>query len=175
MNWLFYILLPFLLAANLPASQLEDSSEPTLEIYFFVSEKCPICQYYTAKINQIEEDYPSAKVILVFPNDLSTEESMEKFKDKYKLTPTMKLDREHDLVQRFEITVTPEVVVYSAEEDSIFYQGRIDDNYYRVGKRKLNVQSDDLINALNAIKNETAIETAKTIPVGCFISQKPKK
>ena len=47
--------------------------------------------------------------------------------------------------------VTPEVFVYNLKQDSVYYRGRIDDNYARVGKRKLQIQSDDLVNALNAI------------------------
>lgn len=173
---LLTLLLPLLLAASLPSAKVsKETSNASLEIYFFVSEKCPICQFYTAKINQIASDFPDHKVILVFPNDLSNEETMEKFRKKYNLTTTMQLDPEHTLVQQFRITVTPEVVVYDSNSETVHYQGRIDDNYYRVGKRKTVVQSDDLIDALHALQNETDIATAKTTPVGCFISQKPKK
>ncbi len=173
---LLTLLLPLLFAASLPAKEApEGESKASLEIYFFVSEKCPICQFYTDKINQITANYPDHQVILVFPNDLSNEETMEKFKKKYKLTASMQLDPDHDLVQKFGATVTPEVVVYDASSETVHYQGRIDDNYYRVGKRKTVVQTDDLVDALNALQNKTDVPAAKTTPVGCFISQKPKK
>ncbi|PWL23448.1 MAG: hypothetical protein DCO96_15985 [Fluviicola sp. XM-24bin1] len=172
MNWLLTLLIPLLFATN------QVTTEPTqksLDIYVFVAETCPICQYYTAKINQISEKYPEHNIVLVFPNDLSSEETMAKFKKKYKLDVEMRLDKDHDLVQKFGATVTPEVVVYDSAADSVYYQGRIDDNYSRVGQRKRQIQSDDLIDALTSITNETPIAMAKTTPVGCYISQKIKK
>lgn len=172
MNWLLTLLIPLMFVSNSTTSETEKS---TLDIYFFVAETCPICQYYTAKINQIASEHPDYNVILVFPNALSSEETMAKFKKKYKLDVEMRLDSEHELVQKFGATVTPEVVVYDANADSVYYQGRIDDNYARVGQRKLQVQSDDLVDALNAITNNTPITTAKTTPVGCYISQKTEK
>ncbi len=172
MNWLLTLLLPLLLTANHNNPEPENTS---LDIYIFVAETCPICQYYTAKINQIAEDYPDHNVVLVFPNALSTEETMAKFKKKYKLDVDMKLDPDHELVQKFGATVTPEVFVYNSTADSIYYQGRIDDNYARVGQRKRQIQSDDLIDALTSISDEKPITTANTTAVGCYISQKMKQ
>ena len=172
MNWLLTLLIPMLFASNATTTPPEMSS---LDIYIFVAETCPICQYYTAKINQIAEDNPDHTIVLVFPNSLSSEETMAKFKKKYKLDVEMKLDPDHELVQKFGATVTPEVVVYDSGADSVYYQGRIDDNYARVGQRKRQIQSNDLVDALNAINNETPITTAKTTAVGCYISQKTKK
>ncbi|XOV67524.1 MAG: redoxin domain-containing protein [Fluviicola sp.] len=172
MNWLLTLLIPVLLA---PTTATPEPKKSSLDIYFFVAETCPICQYYTSKINQIQENNPDHNVILVFPNSLSNEETMAKFKKKYKLDVTMQLDEDHELVQKFGATVTPEVVVYDATLDSVYYQGRIDDNYARVGQRKRQIQSDDLVDALNAINNDLPIATAKTTAVGCYISQKVKK
>ncbi|MDC3253130.1 redoxin domain-containing protein [Crocinitomicaceae bacterium] len=176
MKLVVVLLLPFLLAFGAPSNEAPIAvGKSSVEILFFVSEKCPICQYYTAKINQVVADYPEYKVTLVFPNDLSNPETMETFKKKYKLTANMKLDRDHTLVQQFGATVTPEVVVFNSNTETIHYQGRIDDNYYRVGKRRTVVKTNDLINALNALQIKKDITTAKTTPVGCFITQKQKK
>jgi len=87
----------------------------------------------------------------------------------------MVLDPEHNLVQKFGATVTPEVVVFNSSSKTVHYQGRIDDNYYRIGKRKTIVQTNDLVDALNALQNKTDSATVKTTPVGCFITQKQKK
>lgn len=171
MNWLLALLIPLLLGIH-PS---EPKAEPSMKIYFFVAETCPICQYYTAKIRQIAADNPQHEIVLVFPNQLSTEETMAKFKKKYKLDVDMQLDSDHTLVQKFNATVTPEVIVYNPAQDSVYYQGRIDDNYARVGKRKRSVQSNDLVIALEAISNDTPITTPKTTAVGCYISQKTKK
>jgi thiol-disulfide isomerase/thioredoxin len=176
MKLVLLLLLPLLLASNFSYNKgMNETQKGPIEILFFVSEKCPICQFYTAKINQIVADYPEHKVILVFPNDLSDAKTMERFKKKYKLTATMVLDPEHDLVQKFGATVTPEVVVFNSSSKTVPYQGRIDDNYYRIGKRKTIVQTNDLVDALNALQNKTDSATVKTTPVGCFITQKQKK
>jgi len=168
MKWLLLLFVPLLFSAT-------EKADESLKIYFFVSEKCPICQYYTKKINQVSADYPKHEVVLVFPNQLSSLETMEAFREKYKIAAKMQLDHDHKLVQKFGATVTPEVVVYNPNTSAVLYQGRIDDNYYRVGKRRNKVQSDDLVNALTSIANNTEISNATTTPVGCFITQKTTK
>ncbi|MEZ4936759.1 MAG: hypothetical protein R2799_04115 [Crocinitomicaceae bacterium] len=103
---------------------------------------------------------------------MSSEETVEKYKKKYKLEFRHIIDGDHFWVKKLNAEVTPEVFVYNSDQDSIYYKGRIDDNYFRVGQRKASVQSDDLVNALENIKNKKKIEIAQTKAVGCFITKK---
>ena len=166
MNWIFF----FLFFAFVPGPQ-DEISTPEYTVYFFVSENCPICQYYTKKINEIEEKYPEIEVKLVFPNRTSNDSTVNAFKDKYLLKSAVILDSNHVYVDQFNANVTPETVVYNTWKDSIYYQGRIDDNYARVGKRKAKIQSDDLVNALNAIESGAPVPVVKTDAVGCYITK----
>lgn len=166
MYFIFIVLFPIWLN---PIKPLVPKSD--FKIYIFVAETCPICQYYTKKIKTIEKDF-GHETVLVFPNKLSNEESIEKYKRKYKIEEFEHIiDSEHLWVKKFDAMVTPEVFVYNLRQDSVYYRGRIDDNYARVGKRKLQIQSDDLVNALNAIKDKKKIEVAITQSVGCYISR----
>ena len=167
MKLLLLILLPLLVSFS-DAKVSETNQQPT--IFVFVAETCPICQYYTKKLREIADQYPY-EIVLVFPNKLSNEETIEKYKKKYKLEFRHIIDQDHYWVKKLNADVTPEVFVYNADQDSVYYRGRIDDNYYRVGQRKQQVQSDDLVNALNSIEKQEKIAVAKTQAVGCFITK----
>lgn len=109
---------------------------------------------------------------MVFPNKLSSDGSVKAYMDKYQIKFKYIIDKDHKWVNKFNAEITPEVFVYNEKQDSVYYQGRIDDNYARVGKRKLKIQSDDLVNALNSIKENKTIENPVTSSVGCYISKK---
>lgn len=167
MKLLLLILIPlFLGTSKKEAKEVQD-----FKIYVFVAETCPICQYYTKKIQEIGDKYPQ-EIVLVFPNPLSTEESIEKYKKKYNLKFSHILDKDHQWVKKLNADVTPEVFLYDSEQDSIYYRGRIDDTYYRVGKRRNTVRSDDLVNALNSYQKGEKIEIVQTQAVGCFITKR---
>ena len=109
-----------------------------VEVYIFLREDCIISQHYTVNLKQLHRDYAndSLAFIGVFPNQSSTEMDMIVFKGKYELPFQLVLDHEQVLVKRFGATITPEVVVYDTARQVILYQGRIDDTYYRVGKKR---------------------------------------
>ncbi len=165
MNILLAILFPLLVQNPVDSPKMGN-----YKIYIFVAETCPICQYYTKKIKEISNTYES-EVVLIFPNKMSTDESVKAYMKKYQIDFNYILDKDHKWVNKFDAMITPEVFVYNTKEKKVYYQGRIDDNYARVGKRKLKIQSDDLINALESIKTNKKIKTATTQSVGCYISK----
>jgi len=50
------------------------------------------------------------------------------------------------------------------------YQGRIDNTYYRVGKRRSITTTAELKEVLNAIEEQTTIPIDQTEAIGCFIT-----
>lgn len=141
------------------------------KIYVFFGENCPICQFYTKKVKEISGKHPSFEIVYVFPNILSSVESVKKFQKKYKTDFGFILDSNLVWTNKFNAEITPEVFVYHEQQDSVYYSGRIDDYYYKLGKRRAKVQSDDLLNAIKEIENKEKVKTVKTNSVGCFISK----
>jgi hypothetical protein len=79
------------------------------------------------------------------------------------------MDTNGELTKQFHATITPEVFV-TDENKMTVYSGRVDDSYYRIGKRRKIITSTDLDDALLKIINNQKVEIAKTQAVGCLIS-----
>ena len=61
------------------------------------------------------------------------------------------------------------MVVYNETSESILYKGRIDNTYFRIGKRRNVTTTHDLKAALVAIRDNQAIPINAATAVGCFI------
>jgi hypothetical protein len=68
------------------------------------------------------------------------------------------------------VTVTPEVVVFDETAGRVLYQGRIDNLFERVGKRRRVVTLHELKDALDAIRNNIPVPVARTTAVGCLLN-----
>jgi hypothetical protein len=79
------------------------------------------------------------------------------------------VDYEKELTKKFEATVTPEIVLVEKSSDQILYRGRIDDSYFRVGKRKTIKQTQELVDLLGLVANGDKIEVSWAPAIGCFI------
>lgn len=137
-----------------------------------MAEECIICQYYTLNLKELHQKYATETIEFVglFPNKFSNRESIANFKEKYEIPFDLKTDRFKTKTKKLEVKVTPTVVIYNETKDEILYHGRIDNTYFRVGKRRRITTTSELEDALIAIKNGTPIETAKTETIGCFIT-----
>lgn len=69
----------------------------------------------------------------------------------------------------FGVSVTPEVVVYDETTGQVRYQGRIDNLFERVGKRRRVVSSHDLRDALLALREGREVARSRTTAVGCLL------
>lgn len=141
------------------------------KVYVFLGETCPVSRHYTLTLRKLHAEYAAEELafIGVFPNALSTSTTIAAFKEKYMLPFSSIRDSAHTWVKRFGITVMPEVVVVDSSNTAI-YQGRIDNTFARVGKRRRVVTEHDLADVLNALRNATPPAFHKTQAIGCFIT-----
>ena len=91
------------------------------------------------------------------------------FRSQYELPFEMVRDEDLSLTRRLGARVTPEVVVYDTRAEAVLYKGRIDDTYFRVGKKRRVTTSSELRDVLEAISNGIPITTENTEAIGCFI------
>ncbi len=162
------ILLPIYYLLLLPIMAF--SQKDSVTVYVFLREDCVISQNYTPKLNQLFEQYQSEKLgfVGIFPS--TRDAQITAFQEKYRLLFSLQSDYYQTITKKLGATVTPEVVVYNHVCQEILYQGRIDNTYFRVGKKRTVTTTSDLEDALKAITNNQAVAVRKTEPVGCLIT-----
>lgn len=147
------------------------SQEKKVSVYAFVAEDCPISIFMASSLKSVADIY-AAKVnfYLVFPFSTSTNKTATAFKTKNQLTQFItKVDKEQRITKKLGATVTPEVVITGTDE-TILYQGRINDAYAQPGKRKHIYTSNDLAAALENISNGREMPKPWKHAVGCYIT-----
>lgn len=139
-------------------------------VYLFLLEDCKITQAYTDKIKYLYQTFAGDSIHFsgYFPNPVSADTTMQAFIEKHQLPFSCARAGAYELARRFDVTVTPEVVVYNETRDSVYYQGRIDNLFERVGQRRQVITSHELEAALYCIQHNKSIPIPRTTAVGCF-------
>jgi hypothetical protein len=145
----------------------------TIGVYIFLLEDCNISQAYTHRLADLQRQFgkDSIRFVGLFPNPLSNEGSVRAFQEKYRIPFSLSSMGATEKARDLGATVTPEVVVVRESSQTVLYQGRIDNMFERVGKRRRVVTSHDLELALEAIRANRKIPVSRTEPIGCFIPQ----
>jgi len=145
-------------------------SKPTL--YLFLSDECIITQYYVPTINDIAAEFGDhIDMVAIFPNFSSKPKKIDAFYQKYKLNIPHKTDYYKTLSKSLGATVTPEAILVN-NKGQIIYQGRIDNSYVQIGKRRRVVTKHELTDALSATVTNKEIAESETKAIGCFINFK---
>jgi thiol-disulfide isomerase/thioredoxin len=149
-------------------------SQKEVKVYIFMSEDCIICQSYTPYLNELHDRYidEGIEIIGVFPNFSSKKKQIDAFKEKYQIEYALQSDYFRSITEQFQATITPEVVVFDESQNAVLYRGRIDNTFFRVGKRRRVTTTSELEDALEAIVQDKEILITSTQPIGCIISNK---
>lgn len=150
-----------------------DRAEEHYSVYIFMAESCRICEYYSNQLQDLHAEYADETTSFygVFPNKKSSESSVQKFKDKYELPFEMLLDKSQVITKKYDARVTPEVVVVEDHSQAIIYKGRIDDAYYRVGRRRQVTQTSELKDVLEALRSDQSSSIEWQEAIGCVITR----
>lgn len=142
-----------------------------IRVYVFLHESCRISQFYTPTLKELHKKYSSKSIVFegIFPNPKTEKEDIETFQKKYELSFDMVVDDKQGLTNKLGAMVTPEVIVYNLSKEKILYKGRIDDSYFRVGKRKQVTTTSELKDVLEAIQNGEPVNVEFKDAIGCFI------
>jgi hypothetical protein len=144
------------------------------QVLLFLLEDCVICQSYSNTLRDLHSVYGSDFDFLgYFPNFASKPEAIESFKQVYDISFPLKTDYFKTVTNKFKVKVTPEVVIYDPQSDSVLYQGRIDDEFFEIGQRRSVVTQQDLRDALQAISSNSNNYKKNTKSIGCFINFDP--
>lgn len=107
--------------------------------------------------------------VAVFPNLRDKPDLIAAYKEKFDIPFRTKTDYFKTLTEKFGATVTPEVVVYNETKEEKIYQGRIDNTYYKLGRKRGVTTSKELEMVLEALKNGEEITVKSAPAIGCFL------
>ena len=138
--------------------------------FLFLSPDCPLCINVSKTINEMAEVYTKSGVsfITVFPGNFYTADTINSFRNQYRIGLPALMDEAFQLTKMVNATVTPQVVVMNTEEQ-IIYTGAIDDRSKKLGEKSQVIQHPYLKNVLDALLANEAIPVKVTEPVGCYI------
>lgn len=152
-------------------SYSQDTPDKDYKLYLFLLDNCKICESYTLKINEFYEEYHDmVEFIGVFPNRTSTEDNIEAYMIKYKFKFPYLTDYDKKLAKSLNATITPEVFLVDNNTDEVLYSGRIDDEFFQIGKRRNVVKNHDLKDALQNLREGNTINVKNAEAIGCFIN-----
>lgn len=106
----------------------------------------------------------------VYTSPVIRKREIKNFHEKYKIPFPGEIDKGYSLANRWDTTVTPEVVMTSPI-GQILYQGAIDNWYYALGKNRPEPTEHYLKDALDAFLAGKTIEKKRTEAVGCLINR----
>lgn len=141
------------------------------EALFFVTEDCPVSNYYSYEIHRICDDYKSrglhCELVYIDPN--MTAEDVRKHAEEYGHGDYPKVvDRDHSIVKAAGAEVTPTAVLIRHDR-TIAYRGRIDDFYAGFGMTRRMVTKHDLRDAIDQVLAGRPVTEPETKPIGCYI------
>jgi hypothetical protein len=178
MKWLFLFALSSVLHPAVSVRDIDGVTREPLrvekghaEALFFITNDCPVSNYYSHEIRRICEDYATRGVgcALVYTDPTMTDEQARRHSQEYGHGAYPKIvDRTHALVKAAGAAINPTAVVVRADE-SIAYRGRIDNSFAAIGKQRRVVTEHDLRDALDAVIAGKPVVKPEAPPIGCYI------
>ena len=145
-----------------------------LAALIFVTNDCPISNYYSHEIRRICEQYSprGLECTLVYIDPTMKDAAAAKHATDYGHGNYPKVvDRERALVAATGATITPEVVLIRPDE-SIAYRGRIDNYYADLTRPRAQVTEHDWRDAIDAVLAGRPVAKPEVPAVGCYIPDK---
>lgn len=162
-----------LLAQNSVESS-KTNSEKSLTAIVFLAVDCPISQKYVGELKHIDSLFQSAVTIKgILPGKLKQEE-VDQFINEYNIDFPIAVDREYEMVKKYNATITPEVFLID-NQNHIHYQGAIDNWFFDLGKYRQQITQHYLIDAIHAALEGKSPTISKTESVGCIIQRPSSK
>lgn len=147
------------------------SAKDSLTLYLFLLDDCPICIQYTPTINDLHAKFGSeVSFIGYFPNFSSKKNKIELFRNEYQINFPLHTDYYKTQAKKFNAQVTPEVVLFNHTTNKIIYQGRIDNKFYKLGRRRNVVTENNLLDAIEKSLENKEVDPSFVEPIGCFIN-----
>lgn len=147
-----------------------DAHPGHLHVVIFVTADCPIANAYAPTIQALRTQFECQPVrfFLVHVDAQLDAARARQHAAEYGLVGPILLDPAHDLVRALRATITPEVVVLGPAR-AVLYQGRIDNWFGDLGKKRPQPTRHDLRDAIQALLAGAEVLDPRTDAIGCSI------
>lgn len=137
-------------------------------VIVFLDPSCPIASRIAPRVSEMSAEFTAAGVHVygVLSDPLLTPEEGRAYRKESGLQFTLLFDSTGELAHRLQPTHVPEAFVLNAR-DEIVYRGRVDDEFVAVGRKRQQIQSHDLRDAVRAVVAGESPRMKRTEPVGC--------
>ncbi len=144
-----------------------DAGNKAGSVLIFYWHDCPICNSYVPEVNRLRARYSRFAFYFVEVDPDYTASQARAHAKQFNLEAPLLLDPKHRLTDLARATITPEAVVFGANQ-AVVYRGRIDDTYAEPGVRRPAATTHDLRDALDAILAGKPVGRQPQA-VGCWI------
>lgn len=140
----------------------------------FISPECPVSNQYVPELNRLaaRAKEKSVEFYGIISDETITRAKGAEYPKQFNVKFPILFDATGELRNVFEPTHVPEVFVLD-QAGQIIYRGRIDDQYTDKIKRKANVSTHELADAIDALHSGSKVSASFVPPVGCKL-EKPK-
>lgn len=137
-------------------------------VIVFVTVDCPIANAYAPELAALHERYADAGVAfrMVHVDPTVDASAAQEHARSFGLPGEILLDPHHELARALGAEVTPEAFVFD-RGGTLVYRGRIDDSFWRPGRRRPRATTHELAEALRAVTNGDPVPVPRTQAVGC--------
>ena len=176
---LFFITLGFAIAlmsgcTGLSTHNLFDGKKGEVNVLVFSSTDCPIANALAPELERIHNDIAKrgGELFLVHVWEGRTCKDADEHAKAYGLTMKVLIDTDHELVKRYNATVTPEAVVIRYDRNGkpvVVYQGLLNNLFDSPGNRRDEATKHYLRDAIDLAFANKIVSPAYRAPSGCVI------
>ena len=145
-----------------------------VQVLIFTSTDCPIANALVPEFKRLKEEVVAegGSITFVHTWENRTQVELDKHSEEYDFRPHNIVDRRHELVNRFDVTVTPEVVVILFDKLSnpkVVYQGKVNNLFDSPGNRRDRATEHYAREAIHAAFQGQIVTPQYRKPTGCLI------
>jgi hypothetical protein len=139
-------------------------NDARVSVVVFLGTDCPISNKYLPDLADLAKVHSSVPVVAVISDPHTTRAQAVEHRKKFAIPLTEVFDATGELAALFKPVATPEAFV--VKDGAVFYRGRIDDRWEKIGKEREREPRKDLAEAIQAALEDRAV-TRETKAVGC--------
>ncbi len=157
-------------------SKLLQGKQGDVDVIVFSSTDCPIANALAPEIERIHKNLTlrGGELFLVHVWEGRTYSDANAHATDYGLTMEVLVDSEHELVKKFNATITPEAVVLTYDDSGnpvVVYQGLINNLFDSPGNRRDKATKHYVREAIDAAISGSCVSPKYREPTGCVIEQ----
>ena len=146
------------------------AATPEISLFVFLSPECPLCQNYTRTLNLLDKQYAGKLTIHgIIPGKTWKQTDLSAFAAKYHIAYPLQIDSDLHLAHSMHATTTPEAILL-APDNTVLYQGAIDNWYKALGRSQNHPTQNYLQDAIDSALHHQPAAIKHTTPVGCLIN-----